>query len=326
MVGPPSGENQMTVFYFKMYESLRMIRMIKITFFVALFSILSLRSYANFDDKPAEIIGISERIFYNECGNKISSLIVWNDGESFPSLGIGHFIWYPEGYKGPFDESFPRLLSFIEKKGVVLPQWIQALPSRYAPWRKRADFIRDLERGQLEELRSFLMETKGLQAEFMAERFRQSIPKILHAAPLNKRLEIKQKLVSILQSRQGLYPLIDYVNFNGEGVLESERYKGKGWGLLQVLEEMKIPQQNDQAVAEFMRGAERVLRRRVANSPPERNEKRWLPGWENRIHTYGAAYDDGETVVDHNLRDRLLLTVSDGEKRTSDVDRVNVTK
>ena len=32
--------------------------------------------------------------------------------------------------------------------------------------------------------------------------------------------------------------LIDYVNFKGEGVLETERYRGRGWGLLQVLEGM----------------------------------------------------------------------------------------
>jgi hypothetical protein len=29
-----------------------------------------------------------------------------------------------------------------------------------------------------------------------------------------------------------------------------------------------------------------VLTRRVANSPVERNEKRWLSGWRNRVLTY----------------------------------------
>ena len=29
---------------------------------------------------------------------------------------------------------------------------------------------------------------------------------------------------------------MDYVNFKGEGVSSSERYRGQGWGLLQVLE------------------------------------------------------------------------------------------
>jgi hypothetical protein len=331
--------------------------MTKITFFVVLFSILSMRSYANFDDTPTasgatgyargndavlarglkprasgdpkgrpltEVIHISERIFNNECGNKISSLIIWNDGESFPSLGIGHFIWYPEGARWPFAESFPLLLSFLEQKGTVLPVWIQSLPTRHAPWKRREDFFRDLERGQLEELRNFLVATKELQAEFMAERFRQSISKIVRAASPAIRVDIKQKLTFMIQAEQGLYPFIDYVNFNGEGVLKSERYKGKGWGLLQVLEEMKMPRQNDEAVAEFMRGAERILRRRVANSPPERNEQRWLPGWENRVHTYGVVYGDDETGVDYRLRERLLPAISEIARVTSDVDDVNV--
>jgi len=29
-----------------------------------------------------------------------------------------------------------------------------------------------------------------------------------------------------------------------------------------------------------------VLRRRVQNSPPDRHEARWLPGWLNRVQTY----------------------------------------
>jgi len=34
--------------------------------------------------------------------------------------------------------------------------------------------------------------------------------------------------------------------------------------------------------------ADRVLTRRVLNSPPERNEARWLPGWRVRLKTYCA--------------------------------------
>ena len=37
------------------------------------------------------------------------------------SLGIGHFIWYPKGRRGPFDESFPKLVSFISNRGAKLP-------------------------------------------------------------------------------------------------------------------------------------------------------------------------------------------------------------
>jgi hypothetical protein len=76
--------------------------------------------------------------------------------------------------------------------------------------------------------------------------------------------------------------LVDYVNFKGEGTLPSERYKGQGWGLLQVLEEMG----DRPPLLEFRRAADTVLTRRVKNSPPGRGESRWLPGWKNRIRTY----------------------------------------
>ena len=86
-------------------------------------------------DADAEWIG--GKIFYNECGGKEKCLITWNDGEDFISLGIAHFIWYPENKIGPFDESFPRLLKFMKKKrGRVLPAWLEGDDPR-CPWQSR---------------------------------------------------------------------------------------------------------------------------------------------------------------------------------------------
>jgi hypothetical protein len=41
-----------------------------------------------------------------------------------------------------------------------------------------------------------------------------------------------------------------------------------------------------EAVKSFAQSARTVLKNRVRNSPPERNEARWLPGWLKRIDTY----------------------------------------
>jgi hypothetical protein len=41
-----------------------------------------------------------------------------------------------------------------------------------------------------------------------------------------------------------------------------------------------------EAVKAFADSAARVLRERVKNSPPARNEKEWLPGWLNRVNSY----------------------------------------
>src|ERR1700720_3277507 len=59
-------------------------------------------------DLQAERIG--RRLWENESGGTIAGLTAWNLGEDFASLGIGHFIWYPAGKRGPFAESFPPLL------------------------------------------------------------------------------------------------------------------------------------------------------------------------------------------------------------------------
>ena len=78
---------------------------------------------------------------------------------------------------------------------------------------------------------------------------------------------------------------MDYVNFKGEGTNPSERYKGEGWGLLQVLGGMHGS--GPGAAHEFGVSAAEVLTRRVRNSPPERKEERWLEGWKSRVRAYG---------------------------------------
>ena len=75
--------------------------------------------------------------------------------------------------------------------------------------------------------------------------------------------------------------MIDYINFKGDGVNKKERYKGEGWGLAQVLADMRGTD-----AAAFAEAAKRVLARRVSNSPPARGEQRWLPGWSNRCTGY----------------------------------------
>jgi hypothetical protein len=81
----------------------------------------------------------------------------------------------------------------------------------------------------------------------------------------------------------GRYALVDYVNFKGEGSRPEERYAGQGWGLAQVLAEMRggLP-----ANVDFAGAAARVLERRVQNAPNERREQRWLPGWMRRVDSY----------------------------------------
>ena len=286
--------------------------------FVTSFS-LSTRAYSKLETvSETEFIG--GLVFKNECNKQNSCLIAWNEGENFLSLGIGHFIWYPADQRGPFNEIFPKLLLFLEARGVEFPVWFKSLPGGHAPWAKRDDFITTLRKGDLEFLRNFLIQTKKYQAEFIVDRFRQSIPIILQATPKELRAETSQKLSFMIHSVNGLYPLADYVNFKGEGVFPSERYKGKGWGLLQVLHEMKMPQDKNRAVLEFVIAAEVVLKRRVDNSPPERNEKRWLLGWQNRIRTYLTVQSYNEALSDRLPRETLLPAIAEDVPMTEGTD------
>jgi hypothetical protein len=138
----------------------------------------------------------------------------------------------------------------------------------------------------MKQLRQFLADTVNLQAEFLVERLREALPKMLAEATPSKRAQMREQFDRLAGSAMGCYALVDYVNFKGEGVLATERYAGQGWGLLQVLEGMSQESSGREAVKDFAESAKKVLTNRVRNSPPERNESRWLPGWLNRINTY----------------------------------------
>jgi hypothetical protein len=259
-----------------------------------------------------ELENIGSLIFRNECGGKAENLTSWNEGEEFASLGIGHFLWYPEGKEYPFYESFPSLFEFLKSNGASAPGWMNELPSFDLPWSSRSEFYGDFDSGRMVSLRKFLLDTVALQTLFIAERMEQSLPKVLEAAPRGSRDNIRKQFYRVAGSPMGLYVLVDYVNFKGEGTSPGERYNGEGWGLLQVLESMNGDEAGPAALSEFSRSAEKVLERRVRNSPPERNENKFLPGWRNRLRTYGPenmesyavnSWNEPESPVD------LILTM-----------------
>jgi len=252
-------------------------------FFIFIFSPFLLHAEKiNITNKELNIIG--NKIFYNECAGKDSNLTHWNKGEYFASLGIGHFIWYTAYNKGPFDESFPQFLNFLEKNKINMPKWLQ--PNQPCPWKSRKDFYKNYNSPKMVYLRNFLINSKSLQIKFIANRLISALPKMLNEAKPEQRRNIYKQFNRMLKSPMGLYPLIDYVNFKGEGISKPERYNGEGWGLLQVLELMKGTETGIPALKEFAKSADFVLTRRVKNSPNKTYEEKWLPGWRNRIKTY----------------------------------------
>jgi len=232
---------------------------------------------------PAETRRIGNRIWQNECGGTVAGLTSWNTGENFASLGIGHFIWYPTGVRGPFDESFPKFVEFASSRGTKVPA---VAGKDGCPWKTRAEFNAAAQSPPMKELRDFLARTVDLQGEFLVRRLDQALPKMLAESGSANKAQVRQQFDRVAGTAMGCYALVDYVNFKGEGVLATERYAGQGWGLLQVLEGMTGENNGPAAVKSFAESAKTVLKNRVRNSPPARNEARWLPGWLKRVDTY----------------------------------------
>jgi hypothetical protein len=247
------------------------------------------RTIASISLSHSDALKIGKRVWQNECNGTVSGLTSWNQGEDFASLGIGHFIWYPKGRRGPFEESFPKVVSFISSRGAKLPTFLLGAGAGNAcPWNSRAEFGRAQNSVEMNQLRRFLADTIDLQAEFLVARLDAALPKMLAEAAPADRPNVQQQFERLTKTPQGCYALVDYVNFKGEGVLHSERYQGQGWGLLQVLEAMHGNSEAE-AADEFSRAATAVLTRRVHNSPPGRHESQWLTGWLRRVNSYNGG-------------------------------------
>lgn len=230
---------------------------------------------------------IGKRIWANECGGRIAGLTSWNSGEEFPSLGIGHFIWYPEGFQGPFEESFHKLIAFAQERGARPPA---IALHRHCPWSSKAQFDADLNGPDLKALRTWLANSIGLQTDFIILRSRAALAKMKESASASQAERIERNYGKVATTTNGVYALIDYVNFKGEGTNPKERYNGQGWGLMWVLLEMRDVPSGQSAAREFAAAAKRVLDRRIANAPSERGEGRWRQGWHNRCDGYAAPF------------------------------------
>src|SRR4030095_14024904 len=146
------------------------------------------------------------------------------------ALVRGRVVWYLPGEYAPFEESFPKLAKFLSSRGVKTATWMHG----DCPWKTRAEFPAEFRSGWMNERRDMLASTVKLQSEFIAERMRGALPKIMDAASAASRDRVKSNFQRLLSSSAGTFALIDYVNFKGEGTNPRERYEGQGWGLLQV--------------------------------------------------------------------------------------------
>ncbi len=263
--------------------------MIKTTGFLVLFFLFIVAPHTAAGSPMIELdekdtVCLEKTIYLNECASKPANLIIWPPDEDFPSLGIGHFIWYPLGKKGPYQETFPELILFMRLNGQSILPWLDA--SADLPWNDRDSYLRDAESERVQSLRQFLLDTRVLQTKFIIDRVRRSLPELLTAVPDAERPAIEARLARVLSVPNGPLAVIDYINFKGEGIRENERFRGQGWGLLQVLQEMNDTEKKDEFLPEFVRAAKAVLDRRTANAPAGSKEKDRIGGWKFRVQRY----------------------------------------
>lgn len=229
-----------------------------------------------------QALEIGNKIWFNECKGSIEGLTHWNEGEDFPSLGIGHFIWYRQGQNEPFQETFPNVLNFLEKSKVDFPEFLKTLKS--CPWTSREEFLKQFHSKEMVSLREFLYKTRDLQAIFITQKLEAAITEILQKSSSQEKDEIQKKYKALCLDPKGVYAMMDYLNFKGSGISSLEQYEGFGWGLKHVLLEME--ENNELELVAFVKAAQNVLKRRIEHSPKERNENRWLVGWLSRLNTY----------------------------------------
>lgn len=255
-----------------------------------------------------EIKAIGMQIWKNEGHQKDVHLVFWSEHESFPSLGIGHFIWFPIIHQKQFSEEFPRLCVFLKTHNIPIPSWLQTALKTGAPWGTREEFLEDTK--HVEDLRKLLRDTIELQTEFMIQKLDHEFELILKAATRKQKNQLHKNFEYLRSSLLGNYALIDYLNFKGSGLNPQEKSKGKSWGLMQVLLDMPKDTTKENANKSFAISAAKNLIILVQNSSPEYNRIKFLNGWIKRINSY----------TDTNLFKEIIIPGSKknkGKKHTS---------
>jgi hypothetical protein len=203
----------------------------------------------------------------------------------------------------------------MRKKNVRLPAWLDQTQIPANPWKSRAEFRKNANSPQMKELRQFMLDTVAEQTQFMVARAQGAMEKILKTTPDGaERDHIVTQFTRVVRASENFYPLIDYINFKGEGTnpneaaMNRETGRRQGWGLKQVLLKMNGVTGDPKAVrAEFADAAQFVLQQRVRNLPSNRV---FEVGWLRRVATYRQPIANAESSPEGVLRKSAQVTAA----------------
>ncbi len=231
-----------------------------------------------------QLLEIGIKIWQNQCGvwdrpGKVThdmkqGITDWE--ADYAQIGIDQCIWYPADQDKIFQEDWPRAAQALKDKGYPIEDWMLGA----CAWNNSEEFFADFNGDRLKSLRKMLAKRAIIieQAHCIATRLDESLDKMKVAIDTEsgitegEKTVLKQMVsdhfykVATDDYPRGLYALMDYVHFKGEGVLPAETINGVGWGLRQALEQMddKIIAKKG-AVAAFVNAAITMFPSRKTN-------------------------------------------------------------
>ncbi|MFZ4116632.1 MAG: hypothetical protein ACOYK6_07940 [Chthoniobacterales bacterium] len=259
----------------------------------------------------------------------------WGEDQehNFVYIGSLEYIWYGENNRAQFVEDWPTVASRLKAAGLPIEDW--ALGA--CPWNTKEDFDEEVKSSTLPDstldpesrigkLIALLSqdEAKTVQVQTLVDRLNRALesshdssltPTIFQDLPPGELELLKSNLDAVASVQDakghplGLYALIDYPYFKGEGTAIGEHCNVDGWGLQEVLLNMdpnKVKDADgvvDGPLQAFIDSGMATLDRRIANhrmeadrnNRPVVNDKfnpnsdyaKFWNTWENHLRDYG---------------------------------------
>lgn len=248
-----------------------------------------------------QLLSLGYRMWHNYAGGTLEGLTKWGGSDAdhqFMYLGIANNVWLPEGASAIFQADWPTVAQRLQDLGCKIKPWMLG----DCPWQTQEEFDADFNSKKMVWLRTHLSKKKLVRAQAFctAERLQRSMdpssPDSLFKGLTADQSALVQKnfdLVVHCSNPSGIYALIDYVNFKGEGRIgEAEEFNGQSWGLLQVLLNMKTPSDgasDTEVMMAFVQSAkftlcQRIIKHRIQD--PNNNDVQYLDLWVTHLNDY----------------------------------------
>ncbi|MFZ4116138.1 MAG: hypothetical protein ACOYK6_05380 [Chthoniobacterales bacterium] len=303
------------------------------------------REYYEKITEPKEKV-VQDGVAYEE-----PTLLSW-DERGFAYVGVCESIWYPEmpAADKKFVGDWEGFCADLKNRGMEVPE----LTLHSAPWHSQEELDADLanlkksdqeignldqitRKNELNDLLTFLKREDVMKIEYgtLVDRLEKAIDPNSEASMLKNlppaKAEIIKKnfdLVAAINDKVGnplgLYALVDYCNFKGEGVAPAEHYNTQAWGLGEVLFQMEdlcsdistlndyivklkftekradIDANNLSTLELFVIVGAKVLDDRIENNKIERTRIQGTPAYAEFIARYGdekAILTDAEKIA-----------------------------